>query len=47
MTGNVKSHILKAVKNLFHSIPVLDLGDIDGVLIATNDNSKYLAAEIS
>ena len=47
MTGDVKSHILKSVKNLFDSIPTLDLGDIDGVLIATNENSKYLAAEIS
>ena len=39
--------MVKSVKNLFESIPMLKPSDINGVLISTNENSKYLAAEIS
>ena len=39
--------MVKSVKNLFQSTPMLKPSDINGVLISTNENSKYLAAEIS
>ena len=39
--------MVKSVKNLFESSPMLKPSDINGVLISTNENSKYLAAEIS
>ena len=39
--------MVKSVKNLFQSTPMLEPSDINGVLISTNENSKYLAAEIS
>ena len=47
LDDNVKSHMVKSVKNLFQSTPMLKPSDINGVLISTNENSKYLAAEIS
>ena len=39
--------MLKAAKNLFCSIPTLNLEDVNGVITSTNENYKYLAAEIS
>ncbi|MDI1495795.1 MAG: Thiolase [Cenarchaeum symbiont of Oopsacas minuta] len=39
--------MLKAVQSLFASTPTLKSNEIDGVLVSTNENSKYLAAEIS
>ena len=35
--------MVKSVKNLFQSTPMLKPSDINGVLISTNENSKYLA----
>lgn len=43
----LEDQMINAVKNLFDNTNNLTQKDIDGVLISTNSNSKYLAAIIS
>ena len=45
--SKIESVLLKATKNLFDSISNLDQKDIEGVLVSTNNNSKYLSAILS
>ena len=43
----IEDQMVNAVKNLFDNTKNLTQKDIDGVLVSTNNNSKYLAAIIS
>ena len=45
--SKIESILLKATKNLFDSTSNLEQNDIDGVLVSTNNNSKYLSAILS
>lgn len=43
----IEQKLLESTKNLFDNTSNLSQKDIDGVLVSTNDNSKYLAAILS
>ncbi|MFQ5440482.1 MAG: thiolase family protein [Nitrosopumilaceae archaeon] len=45
--SKIESILLRATKNLFDSTPNLEQDDINGVLVSTNNNSKYLSAILS
>jgi len=45
--SKIESVLLKSAKNLFDNCPNLSKNDIDGVLVSTNNNSKYLSAILS
>ena len=43
----IESSLLKSTKNLFENNPQINRGDIDAVLVSTNNNSKYLSPILS
>lgn len=45
--SKIESILLKSTKKLFDDSPNLNQGDIDAVLVSTNNNSKYLSAILS
>lgn len=45
--SKIESVLLKSTKKLFDSSSNLSHNDIDGVLVSTNNNSKYLSAVLS
>lgn len=43
----IEDILVRATKNLFENTPNLDQKNVDGVLVSTNNNSKYLSAILS
>lgn len=43
----IETSLLESTKELFDNTPNLDQNDIDGVLVSTNSNSKYLSSILS
>ena len=43
----IESSLFESTKKLFDNNPKIDKNDIDGVLISTNNNSKYLSPILS